>query len=255
MGVREDLDELWNIIANIRKDADHLIKYKSNAFYKKQYLQLTKDLNKKFAFMEARINRSSNKSLKSKFLRVKKGVNLILSNSSYAEKIAEVDALEMFWPELEIEFENLKLGAQIFEIPAEIPMTEYRFDLEEAIKDYDNGCFVSSLVLCRRAYEGALAESYKNLEKKEPKEDVRCPNCKAVIRTNSYMGISKLHNWAIKKGIVTERLKDVGFLVTEMGAGAAHPPLVDFPRDPELAKLGITATIALLKEMASNLQK
>jgi hypothetical protein len=253
MGAKEDVDDLWNFLSEIRKAANHLIKYKSNAFYKSQYQKLTKDLNKKITFLEARIKKSGNKSLASKFSRVRTSVNKILSRSSYNEKIAEVDALEMYWPELEIEFQNLQLGAQIFEIPKEIPMTEFRLDLEESIKDYDNGCVVSAMVLCRRAYEGALVESYRTKERKEPIEDVRCPKCGETIRPKSYMGIAKLHNWAIKSGLVTERLKQVGFLLSEVGAGAAHPPLIDFPRDKELAKLGITATIALLKELAGEM--
>jgi hypothetical protein len=64
------------------------------------------------------------------------------------------------------------------------------------------------------------------------------------------MGIAKLHNWAISEEVITERLKQVGFLLTDMGAGAAHPPLSPFPRDKELAYLGIASTIALLKEIA-----
>ena len=44
-------------------------------------------------------------------------------------------------------------------------------------------------------------------------------------------------------------MKQVGFLLSDMGAGAAHPPLKNFPRDKEIAKLGITATITLLKQL------
>src|SRR2546427_5042139 len=115
-------------------------------------------------------------------------------------------------------------------------MNEQRLDLEEAIRDYDNGCYLSSLVLCRRAYEGALAEAYKSIEKKDPLEDVECKHCKAIIRAKSYMGIGKLHNWAIEKKIINAKLKQVGFLISDIGAGGAHPPLEEFPRDPEIAK-------------------
>ena len=63
------------------------------------------------------------------------------------------------------------------------------------------------------------------------------------------MGIAKLHSWAIDNKNITDKLKQVGFLLTDMGAGAAHPPLAEFPRDKEMARLGITATLALLKEI------
>ncbi|GFN40225.1 MAG: hypothetical protein YK1309IOTA_1460001 [Marine Group I thaumarchaeote] len=66
------------------------------------------------------------------------------------------------------------------------------------------------------------------------------------------MGITKLHGWALKEGVITEKLKSVGFLTADLGAGGAHPPLYNFPRDPDLAKLGILATITLLKQIYSN---
>ena len=109
--------------------------------------------------------------------------------------------------------------------------------------------YISSLVLCRRAYEGSLVEKYRSIIRADPIADVLCPNCGKIIRSNAYMGIGKLHNWAIKTKIITDKLKQVGFLVSDIGAGGAHPPLEDFPRDPEIAKLGITATITLLKQI------
>lgn len=105
-----------------------------------------------------------------------------------------------------------------------------------------------SLVLCRRAYEGALVALYR-AEQGEPVEEVRCKHCNNTIRSKAYMGIAKLHSWAIERGTITEKLKQVGFLLTDMGAGAAHPPLTEFPRNKEMARLGITATLALLKEI------
>ena len=103
--------------------------------------------------------------------------------------------------------------------------------------------------MCRRSYEGALVALYRIRENKEPIEEIRCKNCKNTIKDKAYFGITKLHNWAIENKIITNRLKSVGFLLTEIGAGAAHPPLSEFPRDKELARLGITATLALLKEI------
>ena len=180
-------------------------------------------------------------------------ISLLINNGkNYEEKLLAIENLERFWPELEIEFEVLKLKLKNYEIPKEIPKTESRLDLEEAIKDFDNGCDISSLVMCRRSYEGALVTLYKENTGHDPIEQVTCKHCKAVIRDKSYMGIAKLHNWAISNDLVTDKLKHVGFLVTDLGAGGAHPPLTEFPRDKEMAKLGITATIALLKRIHSN---
>jgi len=159
--------------------------------------------------------------------------------------------LELFWPELEIEFEDLKISIKTFEVPEEVPINESRLDLEEAIKDYDNGCYISALVMCRRAYEGALVETYKSKTKQEPIEQIKCKHCKNILRDKSYIGLAKLHRWAMEGGLVTEKLKQVGFLMSDIGAGAAHPPLTQFPRSKEIARLGITATITLLKELYS----
>ena len=130
-------------------------------------------------------------------------------------------------------------------------MNEQRLDLEEAIRDYNEKCYLSSLVLCRRSYEGALAQAYKSKTKTDPIQDVLCPKCGKKINSK-YLGITKLHKWAIANKIISEKLKSVGFLTADLGAGGAHPPLYEFPRDPDIAKLGIQATITLLKQIYSN---
>ena len=175
-------------------------------------------------------------------------VILLIDSKNYQEKLDGINNLQFYLPDLMVEFEEMK--DRSFEIPDEIPMSDNRLDLEEAIKDYDDGCWISSLALCRRAYEGALYSIYKLTTGKEPYADLDCPKCHHVIRKDVYFGIAKLHRWTIEQGYVTERLREVGFLLSDMGAGAAHPPLSDFPRDQELARLGITATIALMKELS-----
>jgi len=246
---KTELQEFAEVINKVKTALQNLSKYKGNQHYKKLLDVSLKELNRSHKFLKAKIDRANKDELKEKFKTVSDAVKNILSDSKGNEKLEAIKNLESFWPELEIEFENLKLNIKSFEIPEEIPMTEYRFDLEEAIKDFDNGCFISSLVLCRRSYEGALVALYKSKNKKDPIEDIKCKHCKNLIREKSYMGISKLHGWAIDNKIITERLKQVGFLLTDMGAGAAHPPLAEFPRDKEMARLGITATLALLKEI------
>ena len=129
-------------------------------------------------------------------------------------------------------------------------MNEQRLDLEEAIRDYNEKCYLSSLVLCRRAYEGALAQAYKSKTNSDPIQDVLCPKCNKKINSQ-YLGITKLHKWTMENKLISEKLKSVGFLAADLGAGGAHPPLYDFPRDPDIAKLGIDATITLLKQIYS----
>lgn len=249
MNAKEEFADFYATIQEIKSAIHNLAKYKGNQHYKKQLSTALTKLNRSHKFLKSKVANFNKPTLSEKFNFVDAAVGFILSDIEPAAKLKSVTDLEKFWPDLEVEFENLKLNIRSFEIPEEMPMTEHRLDLEEAIKDFDNGCFISALVCCRRAYEGALVQMYKSKTAKEPQEDVKCQHCKKTLRSNAYMGITKLHNWAIENKIVTERLRQVGFLVTDMGAGAAHPPLKDFPRDKELASLGITATLALMKEI------
>ena len=249
---KTELQQFTEVINKVKTALQNLSKYKGNQHYKKLLDDSLKELNRSHKFLKAKIDRANKPEIKDKFKTVSDAVTNILSDVKNTEKIVAIKNLESFWPDLEIEFENLKLNIRSFEIPEEIPMTEYRFDLEEAIKDFDNGCFISSLVMCRRAYEGALVALYKSKNKADPIEDVKCKHCKNEIRKNAYMGIAKLHGWAIENKVITEKLKQVGFLLTDIGAGAAHPPLAEFPRDKEMARLGITATLTLLKEIHNN---
>lgn len=250
MDAKEELQQFINIINKAKDIIKKLLRYKGNQHYKKQLESSLDALNRSYKFLRAKIHRTDKDGLKEKFKIVDTTVSNLLSNSKdNNEKLEAIKNLERYWPELEIEFEDLKLKIRSFEIPEEIPMTEYRLDLEEAIKNFDNGCFISSLVMCRRAYEGSLVASYKSKTGKEPIEEIKCKSCKAMLKDKAYMGIAKLHNWAIENNFVTDKLKQVGFLLTDMGAGAAHPPLTQFPRDKEMAILGITATLALLKEI------
>ena len=252
MDAKEELHQLWDLFSDIREAIRRLQKYKGNRHYKKQYEDYAKKLNKNYKFIEFKIGKLKDLPLKEKFATVRNTVDTVLSDTELSEKLTTINNLELFWPELEIEFENLGLSIRSFEIPEEIPITESRLDLEEAIKDYDNGSYISALVMCRRAYEGALVELFRSQTKKDPVEEIKCKHCKSTIKEKAYLGISNLHDWAIRNSFVTVRLKQVGFLLTDMGAGAAHPPLTSFPRDKEVAKLGITATIALLKEISVN---
>ncbi len=250
MEAREELQQFANVINKVKDIISKLLKYKGNKHYKKQLESGLTELNRTYKFLRAKIHRMDKDGLKEKFKIIDDTISILLSNTEdNKEKLDAIKNLERYWPDLEIEFEDLRLKIRSFEIPEEIPMTEYRLDLEEAIKNFDNGCFISSLVMSRRAYEGALVALYKSKNSKEPIEELKCKSCKAMLKDKAYMGIAKLHNWAIKNNFVTDKLQQVGFLLTDIGAGAAHPPLTQFPRDKEMAILGITATLALLKEI------
>jgi hypothetical protein len=250
MKSREELSKLWMSICNVRNLAQKLERYKGNRHYKKHLEDSFAQLNKEYKFLYHKVNKTNMLALREKFKKLDGPINSILAEKTTgAERLSLIKTIELFWPELELELENLKLNISNFEIPSEIPMTECRLDLEEAIKDYDNGCYLSSLVLCRRSYEGALVGLYRIKTQKEPLGSIKCRNCQFLLRDKAYIGIAKLHSWAIENKFVAEKLKQVGFLISDIAAGGAHPPLSDFPRDKEIAKLGITATITLLKEV------
>ena len=249
---KKEFQKFKEVINNVKLVLEKLSKYKGNPTYKKKLNVLLSELNRSSIFLKAKIDKSNEQELKNKFKTVSDIVNSITSDGINVKKnLKYITDLEKFWPELEVELENLNLNIKSFEIPKEIPMIEYRFDIEEAVKDFDNGCFISSLVLCRRAYEGALVALYKSKEGKEPIEERICKRCKNSVG-ESYVGISNLHKWAINNKIITDKLKSVGFLLTDIGAGAAHPPLSEFPRDEGMARLGITATLTLLNEIHKN---
>jgi len=249
---KTELGKFIEVVEKVRNALKNLDKYKSNTYYKRKLSYSLKELNRSHKFLKAKIDNTKQIGIKDKFGTVNNAIEVILSDNKYSEKLECISILERFWPELEIEFENLKLNIKSYDIPEEIPMTEYRFDIEEAIKDFDNGCFISALALCRRSYEGALVTLYKSTTGKDPVGEVKCKHCKNIIRNKAYMGIAKLHHWAIDNKFITDKLKQVGFLLTDMGAGATHPPLSEFPRDIEMSRLGITATLALLKEIHSS---
>ena len=231
---------------------NHLIKYKGNSYYKTKIDKTLAELNRTYKYLKAGVEKTKNEGLKKQFNGVDQAIQDILSNNTYEAKLKTIKELEINLPDVEIELEHSVALSESFKIPKEIPITEYRLDLEEAIKSYDNECYVAALVLCRRSYEGALVLKYREKTGKEPTTTIKCPHCKQTIKDNAYMGIAKLHQWAIDQSFVTEKMKQIGFLLADIGAGAAHPPLLEFPRDKELATLGINATMALLKELNSS---
>lgn len=250
--MQEELSKIWESISRIRGLTKKLVKYRSQRFYKKQYDDEILELNRNYKYFKARIKDPSS-SLKEKLAKLDGAITIILSKKRHKAKLETINQLERFWPDLEIELSEISSETESFKIPKEIPMNEQRLDLEEAIRDYNDKCYLSSLVLCRRSYEGALANAYKLKMKTDPIEDELCPKCNKKIRSK-YIGITKLHRWALKENVVNEKLESVGYLTANLGAGGAHPPLHSFPRDPEVAKLGIQTTIVLLKAIYSSIK-
>ena len=247
--MKKDLDQLWDSILENKELIKKLQKYGSNSYYKKKYEQSIVKLNRDYKFFRSKYLKSKNIILIKNLGQLHASLEILLSGKKYDEKLNTIKNLEIFWPDIELNIIDENSSTD-FEIPKEIPQNEQRLDLEEAIRDYSNDCYPSCLVLCRRSYEGALVKSFQSITKMEPIQDILCPKCNKKISTR-YMGITKLHSWALKEKLITEKLKSVGFLTADLGAGGAHPPLFDFPRNPEIAKLGILATITLLKEIYS----
>lgn len=222
--------------------AEVLIKAKYNKRYVKLFGEDKLNFRKSIKLLELELHRLA------KFEEEKK-ISETLAFLDDAKKGAKdiLTFLEEFQKVLiDLEVAATSFDRSSFEVPPEIPIGEIRSDLEEAIKDYDNGCFASSQIMCRRAYEGALREKYKEIEGKEPKEDFNCPYCKKRIRKDVEMSVTKLHKWAVEKKVIHEKLQNVGFLIPELAAGAAHPNQNPFPRDKQIAKLTIEATFALI---------
>ncbi|NYZ77138.1 hypothetical protein H0O02_02365 [Candidatus Micrarchaeota archaeon] len=251
----KESERMFKLLDETKTAVEKVVKYKSHPKYVAEYEKSRRELIAAIKIVLAKMRMIENEDLASKTKTLEQYLKEFLTEKRYESKRPVIAQMEMFRTDLKITLEGVKIKPRIFEIPVSIPMTEARIDLEEAISDYDNGCFISALVLCRRSYEGALVEAYKDIEKREPVKELNCKNCKAIIRKEAYLGIANLHDWAISKRLVNDRLKSFGFLVSELGSGGAHPPMKEFPRDREIAKLTIASVIALLNDLYLNLAK
>lgn len=235
--LRTDLD-------NLRKLIKWRKKYSSNSSYKEKErnakLELDKDGKTTIKFLDT--------NYKNQFLEEKKQLQTLikdlLKNNNFDERLEKIDTTLILLNKLDAEVGPLFTESS-FELP-EILNIEVKLDVEEAKKSLENECFVSSLVMCRRAYEGALVELFKKTEKRDPTE----PRC-SVCSRGGYMGIVKLHNWAISKRFINDKLKSLGYLISDLGAGGAHSPLQEFPRNKEIARASFAALLAVLKDIYS----
>ncbi len=245
MQLKAELEDLKSLIKEYFKVVSDLNKYKGNQHYK---------LKKKEAFIKInglikRLNQQVSE-VKS-FEKLKEKILIFIDEKTeYKQKVDLFDEIELNFQDVFLESDSVQTFDSKHTIPSEIPFTPVRLDLEEAIRDATNGCYLSSLVMCRRAYEGALIEKYKETEKSDPLKQIACKNCKNVVRANVFMSITELHKWAVDTKVISDKFRDVGFLVPNLGSGGAHPT-EDFPRDQEVANIVVSTTLSLLKQVYS----
>lgn len=139
-----------------------------------------------------------------------------------------------------------------FSLPTNLPLQEAE-DMREAVIAFDSGCFYSAMVMARRAYEGLLTRVYTQTEGRKAVEVVKCTRC-GTVATERPLTVSELHKWASSKGILRSKLKDYGGLIFGIGAGGAHPT-ANFPRDPQVASITISAACVLTSDLAAALTK
>lgn len=244
----ELLSDLEYSLKDIKKSLEKLRKYPNHVHYKNSFKKNLIVLKKKNINFQSAL--TSDHTSKPKIKELDSQLSILFTNESVKTKMDALEKLEMFWPEIESEFDTIKQNNH-FEISEIIPNNEHKKDLLEAIDCYNSNLYPACLVMCRRSFEGALASCYKKITLTDPLRDNMCPKCQKKIAT-MYMGIMSLHKWALSEGLYPDKFKSLGILTADLGAGGAHPPLTNFPRDPDIAKIQIQTTSTLLKLIYSN---
>jgi len=245
----KDITRIKVAIAVLMKDAEdaieklnNVIKRGNQQFYVNKYEEEKTSFYKNARSLELLLHRVGKYEEEQ---MIKKIVNSV-KNSQALKRTTVLGIFEKcqtFLVDLDARFDTAKTSS--FEIPRFLP-DDIRLDIEEAIKNHENNCYLSSQVMCRRAYESALRYKYKEVEGKEPREDIVCLSCKKIIRPASNLSITNLHKWAVSKNIIHEKLQSIGYLLPEMAAGSAHATEKPIPRDKQVSKFVIEATLALL---------
>ncbi len=240
--LQEAIDKLSISTKNLIDTLNSLLKFNRNKFYMKKYDQIRTDFHKNAKSLELLFHKYGKLEEEAKISDVIK--EIVMKEADYTGKLTFLENFQKFLIDIEISVGSVSMKS--FEVPPTIPYNEVRLDLEEAIKNYDSGCYLSAQVMCRRAFEGALKEKYKDLEGADPKENLVCQHCKKIIRPNADFSVSKLHKWAEGKNLIHERFQNIGLLIPDLGAGGAHPLDKPVPRDKQVSKLTIEATFTLL---------
>lgn len=249
--LKENITDFWSSIQNFKNILESQKKYRSNIFYTKKYKSFLPKLKKNFLRFEKRLKSLKNNEINFVLDQIDTKVRILLSDATIQEKIQAIEDIELLQPNIEVQLEHEDLSLSRFIIPNGVPQNEVRVDFKEAIKDFNNVCYISSLVLCRRAYEGALAEKYREIEKKDPIKEIKCKNCKKILG-KGYIGIANLHKWAVDKKLISHKMASLGYLISDLGAGGSHPShpsFLEIPRDEDIAETAITNTKALLKQV------
>ncbi len=242
MNLKETIATVSKSTTDLIESIAQLQKYKANTHYARQFGAKLAHFQKAARTLELFLHRIGKTVEEQKVATVVSAVLSLASN--YAKLSAELGSFQKTLIDLEVIAETA--GLPSLEIPATVPYNEVRLDLQEAVKDYDNGCYFSAQVMCRRGYEGALREKYIEFEKKEPFEDSVCRHCTRPLASNIPISVTKLHKWAVGKKIIHAKLQNIGLLVPGLGAIGAHPASNPIPREKQVAKLTLEATFALM---------
>lgn len=212
--INEFLTELEFSIKNVKSALIQLKKYPNHEHYKTNLKKNLIELKRKNINFQSSIKNS--KISKNKIKELNSQISILFNEETAEIKLNTLEKLEMFWPEIESEFESFKQSNN-FQIPSNIPNNEHKQDLLEAIDCYNSQSYLACLVMCRRSFEGALTSCYRKITGIDPTRDNICPKCQKKIGT-LYMGITPLHKWAIKEGIYPDKFKSLGILVADLGA-------------------------------------
>lgn len=240
MALKKEFQDLHDLIKNYALAIYKIKKYPGHIHYKRIIKRLFIEINNSVKTIKRLKNEDIDFSFEKEILK------LIDESTNLNDKIKLLDDIELKWQDLNLDLENIKPKVETHNIPKEITNSEVCLDLEEAINDFQNKCFFSCLVMCRRAYEGALGEKYRKIEGKEPSTQIICKHCKNIVRSNIFLGIADLHKWAIDKNVISNKFSNIGYLIPSISSGGAHPT-ENFPRDTEVANLVLNTTITLLK--------
>src|SRR3989344_5678803 len=157
-----ELEELHGLLFKYSEALTKIKRYSGHSYYKNMIRQLFIKINhsvkKARRFMTGNAN----------FTEIEGLIFAFIDKSASVEKKEELwEKIELKWQDLALDLEPTQ-NEEIQTIPIEIISGEVRSDLEEAMRASKNAFFLSSVVMCRRAYEGALIEKYKEVEKKSP---------------------------------------------------------------------------------------
>ena len=132
---------------------------------------------------------------------------------------------------------------QKFKVPEQVTDGIIKETLEEATEDYQNECYDSTMVMCRRAYELMLRNLFINEERKKPV---------TLKNGNEYpMSLKELFEWFRDSHDDTDVVKLAGALVKQFGDEAAHVPkeLLSPPVKSLMATSTLENTLLLVEKL------